>query len=289
MNNNRKIFLIAGVIILGIVCGLTTRCSSGCRSGCAGNNDGLSGMIITDENGEMADILSVEAGETVAYEVAAKDDNNVVTGKISSTVGETEETNNMSQSAKERADSEIVVYICGYVNNPDVYTISIGARVADVINLAGGFTEEADINYINLAYELQDGMKIYVPSLEETGWKGNAEPEKQENKVGAIDYNSLDPNQYYSDGLLGNQQKNETEASNISSNSDSKSNSKLVNLNTASKEELMTLPGVGESKANAIISYREMNGNFKSIEGIMNITGIKEGLFNKIKDYITVG
>lgn len=148
-------------------------------------------------------------------------------------------------------EETIIVYVCGAVNNPGVVEIKSKSRVYEAVQKAGGMTAEADSVYVNLAGELTDGVKIYIPTLEETKDASKKDAlETFENKVSK------------SDGL--------------------------INLNTATKEELLLLPGVGDSKADSIIRYREEHGNFNSIEEIMNITGIKEGLFNKIKDKVTV-
>lgn len=150
---------------------------------------------------------------------------------------------------------EIAVHVCGCVNNPGVYTLCTGARINDAVAAAGGFTPEADVNYLNLAGFLQDGVKVCVPSVDET---------KDLAGEGA---------DVVSSGMIG-----------IGADVDDG----LVNINTATRDELMTLPGVGESKADAIIKYREENGGFETISQIMNISGIKDGLFNKIKDKIKV-
>lgn len=137
----------------------------------------------------------------------------------------------------------IFVYVCGQVVNPAVYELKADARVYEAIELAGGFSREADAAALNLAENMVDGEKIYVPSVGEQ----------------AVSAGQPDPKE-----------------------------SSLVNLNTATKEQLMTLSGIGEAKAESILSYREKQGAFSAIEDIMKIEGIKEGVFNKIKDSITV-
>ncbi|MEE1517137.1 MAG: helix-hairpin-helix domain-containing protein [Lachnospiraceae bacterium] len=141
----------------------------------------------------------------------------------------------------------ICVHIAGFVVNPGVYNIAEGARIYEVVRLAGGFLPEADESYLNLASVVFDGQKIMVLSKEEAK---TAKP-----FVSQID--------------------KETEKS-------------LININTATKEQLMQLAGIGESRALSIISYREKHGEFKKIEDIMKISGIKEAAFEKIKDYICV-
>lgn len=146
---------------------------------------------------------------------------------------------------------EIAVFVCGEVNSPGVYVFHEGDRVLEAIKSAGGLTENADETYINQAGYLTDGVKLYFPSKEEA------------EGLGPGDSTLMVPDS--SPSVTG-----------------------LVNINTATPEELMTLPGVGQSKADSIINYRTEHGAFKRIEDIMNITGIKEGLFGKIKDKITV-
>lgn len=156
------------------------------------------------------------------------------------------ETRNEIEKSK---NISIYVHVCGAVVNPGVYDVNSGTRVFEVIKMAGGITNEGADYALNQAELVEDGQKIYVPTIEE---------------VETMDYedDSASPGET--------------------------SKSTLVNINKAGKEELMTLPGVGDSKAQSIISYREENDGFTAIEDIKNITGIKDGLFNKIKDYISV-
>lgn len=156
----------------------------------------------------------------------------------------------------------VIVDIKGMVAVPGVYEVDSSARVNDVIILAGGLIEGADTSMINLAKVVSDEMTIIIYSSDEV-------LQKYKDEVCICDCPEI------------------TNDACINSNNESNSN-KLVNINTASKEELMTITGIGESKADIIIKYREDNGNFKSIEDIKNVTGIGESLFEKIKDYITV-
>ncbi|XCP84347.1 helix-hairpin-helix domain-containing protein [Roseburia hominis] len=149
--------------------------------------------------------------------------------------------------------ASVCVYVCGMVANPGVYTLPEGSRIADAIERAGGMTSGAADTYLNQAALLSDGMKIYVPSKEE---------EKALQVSGG-----------------------EARAGEGSTPADSV---RKVNLNTASKEELMTLSGIGESKAEGILAYREEQGAFKSIDEVKNVSGIGDGIFQKIKDHITI-
>ena len=152
------------------------------------------------------------------------------------------------ETAHEEANTAIVVYVCGEVLHPGVYELDTGARVVQAIQKAGGFTESADDEFWNQAELVSDGQKIYVPTKEEAA--DLAQTGKSQNSI---------------------------------SGSEGK-----VNLNTASLQELMTLSGIGQSRAEAILKYREKNGGFKSIEEIQKVEGIKEGVFEKIKDDIIV-
>ena len=152
----------------------------------------------------------------------------------------------------------VVVYVCGAVVNPGVYELSEGSRIDDAVIAAGGFSEDADRTYVNLAARLSDGSKLQIPTLSETSDEALA---KEINSFDTED-NGFKPG--VSDG------------------------GGLININTASQTELATLPGIGEGIAGKIIKYRDENGSFKSIEDIMKVSGIKDKLFSKIKDQITV-
>lgn len=154
------------------------------------------------------------------------------------------------------------VHVCGAVVNPGVYEMEPGSRIYEAVDLAGGFGPEAAWSYLNLAQEIADGMKIEVPTEQQ------AREWEKAGRGGVV----AGP---VSTGGAGVQ-------------SDSPGGSRKVNLNTAGKEELMTLKGIGESKAEDIIQYRQTYGPFERIEDIMNISGIKDAAFQKIKDSITV-
>ena len=153
---------------------------------------------------------------------------------------------------KETPVKDYVVHICGAVQNPGIYILEEESRIYQAIEKAGGFSEEADQDYLNQADRLTDGMKLYVPTKEETAEEG---------------------------GMGSWQGVGETGL---------QAESTLVNINTAGEELLCTLSGVGSTRAKSIIAYREKNGAFQKIEDIMNVDGIKDGLFQKIKDSITV-
>ena len=170
---------------------------------------------------------------------------------------EIENTTEENNEAKEEK-SKIIVHVSGAVKNEGIVELEEKARVADAIEAAGGVTEDAYMRNINLASLLEDGMKVYIPTKEEV-------MQKEEN----------------SDYIIGS--NNIIENNNVESKKSGK-----VNINTATKEELDTLPGVGELTANKIISYREENGKFKSIEEIKEVSGIGDSKFEQIKDLIEI-
>lgn len=144
---------------------------------------------------------------------------------------------------------KIFVDVCGAVVNPGVYELSAESRVFHAIDAAGGFREDAASEYVNRAKSINDGEQVYIPTKEEV----------KEQAVPALA--GSDP----AEGI-----------------------DTRVNLNTADKEQLMTLSGIGESKAEAILAYREEIGGFQTVEDILNVPGIKEGTLAKIKDDIAV-
>lgn len=165
----------------------------------------------------------------------------------------------------------LLVDIKGEVYKPGIYELEESARVIDVINKAGGLTENANTTVINLSKKIIDEMVIIIYS--------NAEVEdftKTKEKENLL--------------IDACKQKDENSLTNdacIDKDND-KTLSGKISINTASVEELMKLPGIGESKAKSIIEYRNTNGPFNSIEDIMKVTGIGENLFAQIKEFITI-
>ena len=183
----------------------------------------------------------------------------------------TNETNELSPEMNENSNEDstslnsneteetVVVHVIGEINNPGVVTLPEGSRIIDAINMAGGKTEEADLSKINLAYIVEDGTQIYIPRINENLNQVNLISDGA--GVGVVITDS-------------NVEENEVNAK--------------VNINTASKEKLETLPGVGETTAQKIIDYRETNGKFKTIEDIKNVSGIGDAKYESLKDKITV-
>ena len=183
------------------------------------------------------------------------------------TKNNTEEINNenleiSNNETEETKEEKIVVHITGAVNKEGIVELQTGARIADAIEKAGGAKENADIKNINLATILEDGMKVHIPTVEET--QTNNENINVENNA--------------------NSQIN---AGTKEVTSNTKTQGK-ININTATEEELDTLPGIGPSTASKIIDYRKENGKFKSVEEIKEVSGIGDAKYEKIKKLITI-
>lgn len=167
---------------------------------------------------------------------------------------ESEKASQSGTDAEEGLPETLYVHVCGAVNAPGVYELKTDARIYEALEAAGGMTEDAAADWINQAEALSDGERIYVPTQEEA-----------EESAQSVSGRWADPN-----GNAGG------------------SVSDKININTAAKEELMTLSGIEASKAESILKYRQEHGNFQNIEDLKKIEGIKDGVFNKIKDDITV-
>ncbi len=197
-------------------------------------------------------ILGVIVAGFICYYVYAKDESNNTL--------EVEENLEVQEEQTEEiySDDVIFVHVSGAVNNEGIVELKVDSRVSDAIEKAGGVKEDAYTEEINLAYKLEDGMKIHIPTRQE---------KQQSTNTQVI---------ITSSGVVENEeQKQETKQ-------------KKININTATQTELETLSGIGSSTANKIITYRKEKGSFKKIEDIKNVSGIGEAKFNKIKDYITV-
>lgn len=182
----------------------------------------------------------------------------------------------------EEISSKIYVDVKGEVKNPGVYEVSNVNIIDDVIKLAGGFTKSAYKNNINLSKKVTDELVIYVYSNSE--YKKLNEDNVEIKECVCPEYNISDCIESGSSEIINNNTFN----SEIEDKNDDKENiKKLININTATIDELMTLPGIGESKAKAIIEYR-IKTLFNKIDDIKNVSGIGEAVFEKIRDYITV-
>lgn len=158
-----------------------------------------------------------------------------------------------TEDTAERSGAPLLVYVCGEVVNPGVYELPAGARVCDAVDAAGGFTGKASRDYWNLAELLTDGQMISFPTEEEAAER----------------------------------KKHDTQASADPAFTNPKTDGK-VNINTADVKQLQRLSGIGQTRAEAIVAYRDENGAFAKAEDIMKVSGIKNALFEKMRDDITV-
>lgn len=156
-----------------------------------------------------------------------------------------------NETEDEKDNTKIKVYITGEVKNQGVIELEEGDRIADAIEKAGGQTEQASLKNVNLAYQLEDGQKIYIPNINDT-------------ETEIID-----------DGASGVVD-------------DATIKQTVVNINKADEKELQSLNGIGESLATSIVQYRKENGKFETIEDLKNVPGIGDSKFENIKEYIKV-
>ena len=202
------------------------------------------------------------------FEVIGAEDNKL-NNEIENIKNDVTKDNNATANNAE--EERILVHISGAVNSEGVVELIENSRVSDAIEKAGGLREDANIKDINLAYKLEDGMKIYIPN--------NAEQEEKEKKNNVSNEMTADNTKEY----ITVSEQNENEKMEYKSFESSK-----VNINTATQTELETLPGIGPSTALKIINYRKENGEFKSIEDIKEISGIGEAKFANIKEFIVI-
>ena len=185
------------------------------------------------------------------YQLNEEKETTVIYNDNSDNSGNSSEYDELSIAASDsNSDTVIFVHICGAVKNAGVYEFKSGDRVFEAVEAAGGFTEEAAEDYINLASVLSDGTQIVIPTKDEV---------------------------------------KDLQLSLTVNESVSESTEFRININTADSDTLMMLPGVGKTRAEAIIEYRESVARFNTTEEIMNVSGIGESTYNKFKDRISVG
>ena len=170
-----------------------------------------------------------------------------------------------AEGEKTKGDSGVFVYVhvCGHVKKPGVYKLSAASRVCDAISAAGGLDKEADPAWWNQAAPVTDGMQIRIPSKKEV----------ESGKAAAFADSSAEAN------------------TRVSSDSDAQTGAdsrESVNINTATVDQLVTIPGIGAKRAEDILRYREEHGKFSSVEDIKNVPGIGDGIYSRMKDHIRV-
>ena len=190
---------------------------------------------------------------------------------ISSEELEVENTTEEETEEVEEESQKIIVHVSGAVNKEGIVELDADSRISDAIDKAEGLAENADTKKINLAFKLEDGMKIYIPKI-------------GEDEVKETQGNTGDETSKYitsASGVVGSQDEN-------TENSSGNNTTDKVNINTASQTELETLPGIGPATSSKIISYRQENGKFESIEDIKEVSGIGDAKYENIKELICV-
>lgn len=223
-------------------------------------------------------ILAILIALGISYYIYEKDKNEEII--TNDNIQETKENTNIENNeTKEKLQNEnkIIVHVSGSIIKEGIVELNSNSRIADAIEKAGGVKEDADMSKINLAYMLEDGMKIYIPSK-------NDKEELQE-------YDQL--NNYVQGGSssLGsgkNLSSNTSSNLKVDKNTNGYSNGNKININKATQTELETLPGIGPSTATKIINYRNKNGKFNKTDDIKNVSGIGDSKYNNIKDFICV-
>lgn len=240
---NKKIIAIITILVITIIYGIWKE---------------NKGKIKIENINEQAEITDIEDNEkTKNLHNTTLENNENIKNK------ETNKTNK----------NKIVIYIIGEVKQEGVYELDEDSRISDAIEKAGGTKENADLSQINLAYKIEDGMRIYIPK------KGELVQDKEKIE---------DKTQEVVTGKSTDITNTTSVNTNLSTNKKSKTDIEKINLNKATQTELETLPGIGPSTAEKIIEYRKENGNFKNIEDIMNVNGIGESKYSKIRDLINV-
>lgn len=179
---------------------------------------------------------------------------------------------------KKQEEKFILVHVDGAVNNPGIIELKENSRICDAIEKAGGITEDANLKNINLAFFLEDGMKIFIPTNNKE--KGEINMDENNEINNNVDENILDNLEYVTEESGG------TSLEAFSNGKNNNSNNKRININTANESELSSLPGIGEATALKIINYRNENGKYNSIDDLKNVKGIGENKFENIKDFI---
>ncbi|GBG93912.1 competence protein ComEA [Ligilactobacillus salitolerans] len=188
---------------------------------------------------------------------------------------QTETASNVTSSAATNSQTSstgsqtIQVDVKGAVIHPGVFQVKADQRVTEVLEKAGGPSKEADLNQVNLSVKLADQMLVYIPT------KGENVTIKS---PALIDQNP---------GLTGDPTSEDAQSASLDSTGENQAGNK-INLNTATKEQLTQLNGIGDKKADQIIAYRQQNGNFKTIEDLKNVSGIGDKTFAALADQITV-
>ena len=186
-----------------------------------------------------------------------------------------------------QTEDKMLIHVIGSVNKPGVVEIPKESRMADAIDMAGGFAKNADIEAVNLAYKLEDGQQLYIPE-KDTGNKTTKKKTVQNKSNKTLPGVQSIAVKGQNGGISNSDKGVKTEALVGNGQQINSAGEIVVNLNTASQEQLDSLPGVGPATAKKIIEYRNKNGRFKAPEDIKKIGGIGKAKYEKIKERITI-
>ena len=191
-------------------------------------------------------------------------------------------------SATTSATNGILVHVAGAVFRPDVYRLPAGSRVNDAIRAAGGATQVADTNSINLAAPIQDGSKIYVPQVGEQAAQQTGPVRSSNRSSDTMSNPATQVNAQTETDETGAQTGDVSQTQSSGKLTDSATQG-AVNINTASVDELQRLPGIGPTIAQRIIYYRQANCGYKSAEDQKNVSGIGDKKYSKLAAFVTIG
>lgn len=186
----------------------------------------------------------------------------------------------VSAGERQKEDAAaICVHVCGAVRKAGVYELPAGSRVYEAVSAAGGFAADADESYVNQAQRLSDGSKLVIPTVQQVE-EAAADSTAKAGQIGIVEQAAM---QGDGSGASAGTDADADPAGTASAAADGR-----IDINTASESQLCEIPGIGSTRAAAIVAYRQEHGGFSSIEEIMNVSGIKEGTYAKIKDHIKV-
>lgn len=301
---NRIILLAAGLSAALMLGGCTSRQELTLRLGAAGVDgvDGESYVNLGQDGAAGSDNGGADDDESY---VNPSQDSAAESGDATGAdgVGTESYANQNAASAQSATNPNtfagvIYVHVCGAVQNPDVYELPEGSRVYEAVQAAGGFASDADESYVNQAQKLPDGAKLVIPTLEQTAALTEAASADtaladtasaaQQGEAGQDGGAGREYGIVRQDDGAGVSESAGQSASGGGTGGVSGASDGRVNINTATVEELCGIPGIGSTRAAAIVAYREKAGGFSSVEEIMNVSGIKEGTYEKIRDSIKV-
>lgn len=275
-NKVRLAFLFPVLLgLTGLLTGCTGKNEIEIRDLSAGGETSATGGSSSDR--EDSSILGKGEGFLPGY--GSREDGGQSVGSASSQeAGGSARQEKSGEGSPATSQVRIKVFVCGAVSQEGVYELESASRVIDAVQAAGGFSGNADSRYVNQAAPLTDGMKLWIPTKAET-----AKMRTGKESAAPVEDQTMIPTRQES-GIADLQTvgTDETHPQPFAEGSGK------VNLNTASRQELCTLPGIGETKADAILAYRSAHGSFSRIEEIKKIPGIKDKLFLKIKSKISV-